>query len=81
MAENRQRACAALAPRCALFASAEEFLGTLGIAEAYLDREHDRCYCAVCYRGPECISNEGPTAQVAADAALARRLRVEAVRT
>ena len=47
-------------PRCALRVSAGEFLETLGIAEPYLDHEHDRCYCAACYDGPDVIDNEGP---------------------
>ena len=64
MAQKRQRTCAAPVSRCALRTSAEEFLGTLSIAEAYLDHEHDKCYCAACYRGPDCISNEGPSAYV-----------------
>ena len=39
---------------------AKEFLASLGLFAGCFDPEHDRCYCAACYEGPDLITNEGP---------------------
>ena len=54
------------AETCPVKRKAEAFLDTLGIPEAYLNSEHDRCYCHNCYQNdwPDTIRNDGPTAYI-----------------
>ena len=52
--------------RCPLQRDAQSYLATLGLNQAYLNPEHDRCYCSECYREdwPDSIANEGPTSYI-----------------
>ena len=68
MPRERESAAVEAPPhrQCGLREPAKQFLDTLGIAPAYLDPKHDRCYCAACYKSsfPDSITDEGPTEYV-----------------
>eukprot|EP01047_Picozoa_sp_COSAG01_P131160 COSAG01_NODE_60849_length_292_cov_1.077720_1_plen_97_part_11 len=51
---------------CPVQQRAAGFLAKIGVAPAFLDAQHDRCYCSTCYPAawPDTIENEGPTPYV-----------------